>query len=139
MQYNQLGKSGLKVSSLSFGASALGGVFRPVDEGEAIRAVHAALDYGINYFDVAPAYGATRSETVLGKALRGSYESVTSFQRKLGNTQSQKVTAKTRWTTRAIAFGNPWRRAPRALGQITSTSSISTTSSIRGGSTRTGG
>jgi L-galactose dehydrogenase len=71
MEYEDLGATGLKVSRLSFGASALGGVFRPVDEGEAIRAVHAALDCGINYFDVAPAYGGTRSETVLGKALRG--------------------------------------------------------------------
>jgi aryl-alcohol dehydrogenase-like predicted oxidoreductase len=71
MQYNPLGNTGLNVSRLSFGASALGGVFRPVDETQAIRAVHTALDLGINYFDVAPAYGATRSETVLGKALRG--------------------------------------------------------------------
>jgi L-galactose dehydrogenase len=71
MQYNLLGKTGMKVSRLSFGASALGGVFRPVDEGEAIKAVHVALECGINYFDVAPAYGGTRSETVLGKALRG--------------------------------------------------------------------
>ena len=71
MQYNLLGKTGLKVSRLSFGASSLGGVFHAVDEAEAIAAVHAALDCGINYFDVAPAYGGTRSETVLGKALRG--------------------------------------------------------------------
>jgi L-galactose dehydrogenase len=71
MQYNLLGKTGLKVSRLSFGASSLGAVFRPVDEAEAIKAVHAALDFGINYFDVAPAYGGTLSETVLGKALRG--------------------------------------------------------------------
>jgi aryl-alcohol dehydrogenase-like predicted oxidoreductase len=71
MQYNLLGKTGLKVSKLSFGASSLGAVFRPVDESEAIKAVHAALDCGINYFDVAPAYGGTLSETVLGKALRG--------------------------------------------------------------------
>jgi aryl-alcohol dehydrogenase-like predicted oxidoreductase len=42
-----------------------------VDESEAIKAVHAVLDCGINYFDVAPAYGATLSETVLGRALRG--------------------------------------------------------------------
>ena len=54
-----------------FGASTLGSVFRTVDESEAIRAVHAALDCGINYFDVAPAYGGTLAETVLGKALRG--------------------------------------------------------------------
>ena len=42
-----------------------------MDEDEAIEAVHTALDLDINYFDVAPAYGATRSETVLGKALKG--------------------------------------------------------------------
>ncbi len=71
MEYNPLGKTGLNVSALSFGASALGGVFGSVDEATAIAAVHAALDAGINYFDVAPAYGGTRSETVLGKALKG--------------------------------------------------------------------
>ncbi|HEX3663152.1 MAG TPA: aldo/keto reductase [Acidobacteriaceae bacterium] len=71
MEYNVLGKTGLRVSRLSFGASSLGGVFHPVEEAEAIAAVHTALDLGINYFDVAPAYGATLSETVLGKALRG--------------------------------------------------------------------
>jgi aryl-alcohol dehydrogenase-like predicted oxidoreductase len=72
MDYRPLGKTGMKVSRLSFGASSLGGVFHPVDESEAIAAVHVALECGINYFDVAPAYGATRSETVLGKALRGA-------------------------------------------------------------------
>ena len=66
-----LGRTGLQVSILSFGASSLGGVFHAVEDADAIRAVHAALDLGINYFDVAPAYGGTRSETVLGKALRG--------------------------------------------------------------------
>lgn len=69
--YSILGKTGLRVSRLSFGASALGGVFGDVDEAAAIAAVHAALDCGINYFDVAPAYGGTLAETVLGKALRG--------------------------------------------------------------------
>lgn len=71
MQYSVLGKTELKVSRLSFGASSLGSVFRPVQESDAIAAVHAALDCGINYFDVAPAYGGTLSETVLGKALNG--------------------------------------------------------------------
>jgi aryl-alcohol dehydrogenase-like predicted oxidoreductase len=46
-------------------------VFREIDESDGIRAVHAALDAGINYFDVAPAYGGTVAETVLGKALKG--------------------------------------------------------------------
>ena len=71
MKYNPLGKTGLNVSRLSFGASALGGVYGNVDEAEGIRAVHTALDLGINYFDVAPAYGGTVAETVLGKALKG--------------------------------------------------------------------
>ncbi|MGA2176350.1 MAG: aldo/keto reductase [Verrucomicrobiota bacterium] len=71
MKYNLLGKTGLKVSCLSFGASALGGVYGQVDEAEGIRAVHTALDLGINYFDVSPAYGGDRAETVLGKALEG--------------------------------------------------------------------
>jgi aryl-alcohol dehydrogenase-like predicted oxidoreductase len=70
MNTRPLGRTGLQVSMLSFGASSLGGVFHAVDETDAIRAVHTALDLGINYFDVAPAYGGTRSETVLGKALR---------------------------------------------------------------------
>ena len=71
MKTRPLGRTGLQVSTLSFGASSLGGVFHAVDEADAIRAVHIALDLGINYFDVAPAYGGTRSETVLGKALHG--------------------------------------------------------------------
>jgi aryl-alcohol dehydrogenase-like predicted oxidoreductase len=71
MDYSILGKTALNVSRLSFGASALGGVFREIDESDGIRAVHAALDAGINYFDVAPAYGGTVAETVLGKALKG--------------------------------------------------------------------
>jgi aryl-alcohol dehydrogenase-like predicted oxidoreductase len=69
MRRNPLGRTGLEVSRLSFGASSLGAVFHAVDEDEAIGAVHAALDCGINYFDVAPAYGGTRAETVLGRAL----------------------------------------------------------------------
>jgi len=71
MKYNPLGNTGLNVSRLSFGASGLGGVYGPVDEAEGIRAVHTALELGINYFDVAPAYGGTVAETVLGKALKG--------------------------------------------------------------------
>ncbi len=71
MQYKLLGGTGLNVSRISFGASSLSAVFHSVDESEAIKAVHTALDGGINYFDVAPAYGGTVSETVLGKALKG--------------------------------------------------------------------
>lgn len=70
MQYRVLGKTGLKVSALALGGSSLGGAFRDVDEAEAIRSVHTAFEHGINLVDTAPYYGATRAETVLGKALK---------------------------------------------------------------------
>ena len=71
MQYRQLGNTDLWVSTLAFGASPLGGVFGPIDAREGARAVHAGLDEGINFFDVAPFYGDTRAERLLGKALNG--------------------------------------------------------------------
>ena len=71
MEYRTLGKTGLEVSILSFGASSLGSVFRPIKEEEGIRAVHVALDMGVNMIDCSPFYGITTAETVLGKALRG--------------------------------------------------------------------
>src|SRR5579875_3902782 len=70
MIYRELGATGLRASILGYGASPLGGEFGPIDETEGIRTVHAALDAGINYFDVAPYYGRTRAESVLGRALR---------------------------------------------------------------------
>ncbi|HVX84728.1 MAG TPA: aldo/keto reductase [Phycisphaerae bacterium] len=70
MQYRPLGKTGMNVSVLSYGASPLGSVFRSVAEPEGIRTVHTALDMGINFIDVSPYYGLTKAETVLGKALR---------------------------------------------------------------------
>lgn len=71
MQRRPLGRTGLDVSILSFGASSLGGVFRATEDAESIRTVHTALDLGINFIDVSPYYGATRAESVLGRALRG--------------------------------------------------------------------
>ncbi|HTF69926.1 MAG TPA: aldo/keto reductase [Edaphobacter sp.] len=72
MEYRELGKTGMKVSALSFGASSLGGgIFRQVEESEALRTVATALDRGINFIDVSPFYGLTRAEAVLGKGLRG--------------------------------------------------------------------
>lgn len=70
MHYRALGNTGLQVSILSYGASPLGGVFRETDDSEGIRAVHTALDLGINFIDVSPYYGVTKAETVLGKALK---------------------------------------------------------------------
>src|SRR5262245_58714538 len=69
MEYRVLGKTGWKVSVVGFGASPLGGVFGEIEETEGIRAVHTAQELGVNFFDVAPFYGLTKAETVLGKAL----------------------------------------------------------------------
>jgi aryl-alcohol dehydrogenase-like predicted oxidoreductase len=70
MEYREIGKTGMKVSNLSFGASSLGGVFHSLKESEGIQAVHTAVDNGINFIDVSPYYGHLKAETVLGKALQ---------------------------------------------------------------------
>lgn len=70
MEYREIGKTGMKVSNISFGASSLGGVFHSLKEEAGIAAVHAAVDNGINFIDVSPYYGHLKAETVLGKALK---------------------------------------------------------------------
>ena len=70
MQYHEIGKTGMKVSSLSFGASSLGGVFHDLKEKEGIQAVFTAIEAGMNFIDVSPYYGHYKAETVLGKALK---------------------------------------------------------------------
>jgi aryl-alcohol dehydrogenase-like predicted oxidoreductase len=70
MEYRSLGNTGLKLSSLSFGASSLGQEFRQVDLGEALRSVQVALDLGMNFIDTSPYYGRGMSECLLGVALR---------------------------------------------------------------------
>jgi L-galactose dehydrogenase len=71
MRYRTLGKTGLSVSMIGFGASSLGNVFGQVDFQAATRAVIAAIDLGVNLFDVSPFYGLTLAEERLGKALEG--------------------------------------------------------------------
>ncbi len=71
MQFRSLGRTGLQLSSLSFGASSLGQEFRPVDLNEALRTVREALDLGMNFIDTSPYYGRGMSECLLGVALRG--------------------------------------------------------------------
>lgn len=70
MVYNELGKTGLKISNLCFGASSLGSVFHETKEAESIKAVETAIEGGINFIDVSPYYGHYKAETVLGKALK---------------------------------------------------------------------
>jgi len=70
MEYREIGKTGMKASLLSFGASSLGGVFHSLKEEDGIAAVHTAVDNGINFIDVSPYYGHYKAEIVLGKALK---------------------------------------------------------------------
>ena len=73
MQTRKLGRTGLEVSPVSYGASPLGGVFGDVTEHDGIACVHRAIDLGVNLIDVSPYYGITKAETVLGKALAGGW------------------------------------------------------------------
>jgi len=71
MEHRILGKTGLSVPSLSFGASSLGQEFRNVTLEEATRSVHVALEHGLNLIDTSPFYGRGMSEVLLGVALKG--------------------------------------------------------------------
>lgn len=70
MRYTELGKTGMKLSHLSFGASSLGSVFHETKIDESISAVETAIEGGINFIDVSPYYGYYKAETVLGQALK---------------------------------------------------------------------
>ena len=70
MERRLLGKTGLKLPILSFGASSLGQEFRKVSLEDALRSVRVALDNGLNFIDTSPFYGRGMSEVLLGIALR---------------------------------------------------------------------
>ena len=67
MKYRELGRTGWKVSEISFGAWAIGGAWGDVDDKESLAALHAALDGGVNFFDTADVYGDGRSERLMAK------------------------------------------------------------------------
>ena len=70
MKTRALGKTGLQLPILSFGASSLGAEFRGIDIQEAMKAVRAALDCGMNFIDTSPFYGRGMSEVLLGVVLQ---------------------------------------------------------------------
>jgi aryl-alcohol dehydrogenase-like predicted oxidoreductase len=71
MQTRPLGKTGLHLPILSFGASSLGAEFRSIKLDEALESVRVALDCGLNFIDTSPFYGRGMSEVLLGFALQG--------------------------------------------------------------------
>jgi aryl-alcohol dehydrogenase-like predicted oxidoreductase len=70
MQYRPLGRTGFDVSTISFGAWAIGGTWGPVDDQDSMAALRAALDAGVNFFDTADVYGDGRSERLLARLKR---------------------------------------------------------------------
>ncbi|HJS20094.1 MAG TPA: aldo/keto reductase [Anaerolineales bacterium] len=70
MQYRELGRTGWKVSTISFGAWAIGGTWGDVKDEESLAALHRALDLGVNFFDTADVYGDGRSERLLARLRR---------------------------------------------------------------------
>ncbi|HZV96653.1 MAG TPA: aldo/keto reductase [Candidatus Nitrosocosmicus sp.] len=72
MRYRPFGRTGLKVSAVGFGCWPMAGDrYGAIEDGEAIKAIHRALDRGVNCVDTAPAYGAGHSEEVVARALEG--------------------------------------------------------------------
>ena len=70
MQYRELGRTGLNVSAIGFGAWAIGGTWGPVDDDASLQALHRALDLGVNFFDTADVYGDGHSERLLARLKR---------------------------------------------------------------------
>ena len=78
MEYRQLGRTDMKVSAISFGAWAIGGTWGPVDDADSMKALHSAIDSGVNFVDTADVYGDGRSERLVAR-LRREREGETIF------------------------------------------------------------
>ncbi|HEV2293137.1 MAG TPA: aldo/keto reductase [Tepidisphaeraceae bacterium] len=70
MQYRSLGRTGFDVSEISFGAWAIGGSWGDVSDEESLRALHRAIDRGVNFVDTADVYGDGRSERLVARLKR---------------------------------------------------------------------
>lgn len=77
MTYRELGRTGLRVSVIGFGAWAIGGSWGRVDEAEAYAALNRAVDLGVNFFDTADVYGDGRSERLLARLRHERREPIT--------------------------------------------------------------
>ncbi len=71
MQYRQLGKTGIEVSEIGFGAWGIGGGWGERDDKQALAALEKALELGVNFIDTALAYGEGHSERLIGEVLQG--------------------------------------------------------------------
>jgi len=77
MQYRRLGKSGMQISEVGFGAWGIGGsMWVGAQDQESLSALHAAIDAGVNFIDTALVYGDGHSETLAGQAVRSRSERI---------------------------------------------------------------
>jgi aryl-alcohol dehydrogenase-like predicted oxidoreductase len=76
MQYRPLGRTGMDVSAVGFGAWAIGGSWGPQDEGDSLAALHRAIDLGVNFIDTAAGYGDGKSERLIAQVLKERSERV---------------------------------------------------------------
>ena len=76
MNYRTLGRTGFRVSTVSFGAWAIGNAWGKVDDNESLAALHKAVDLGVNFFDTADVYGDGRSERLLARLKRERKEEI---------------------------------------------------------------
>ncbi len=76
MQYRELGRTGFKVSTISFGAWAIGGAWGTVNDADSMAALHRAVDKGVNFFDTADVYGDGRSERLMARLRKERREKI---------------------------------------------------------------
>ncbi len=76
MEYRELGRTGWRVSEVSFGAWAIGGAWGSVDDQESLAALHRAIDLGVNFIDTADVYGDGRSERLIAQVRRERSEPI---------------------------------------------------------------
>src|ERR1041385_9107189 len=76
MRYRELGRTGWKVSEISFGAWAIGGAWGTVSDEESMAALHKAVDCGVNFLDTADVYGMGRSERLIARLKRERKEEI---------------------------------------------------------------
>ena len=107
MNYRTLGRTGWKISEISFGAWAIGGSWGDVSDAESLAALHAALDGGVNFFDTADVYGDGRSERLFAKLKKERKEKfyiATKAGRRLPKQTPEGYTRKnlTAWVNRSL-------------------------------------
>ena len=76
MRYRELGRTGWKVSEISFGAWAIGSAWGEVDDKESLAALHRAVDLGVNFIDTADVYGMGRSERLVARLRKERKETI---------------------------------------------------------------